>query len=257
MTDRDKVERRQPVAPLLPCPFCGGSVELEQATHGRNDRRDWWGVVCRNTMNLGGTCAIEQIPSASKEAAVERWNRRAACLNDAQPSTAPAHTDHPLRHYDRTCPSCTADVAVPRSDINDLLEYFEQREDASTDSGDWQGNEEMSFAQRLRALVGETRTAIPNPRSAGLDDMLPPPRDAASSVPEPNKYAASAVYATRRYPCGCGAQGFGDIPAYCAEHGTPPSMGVGPHEFAPDSRFDCAVCGQGPEDDAHKQHDRD
>ena len=58
---------------LLPCPFCGGPVELEYTVNSR----DWWGVKCRNTMNLGGTCAIQQIPSASKEAAIERWNRRA------------------------------------------------------------------------------------------------------------------------------------------------------------------------------------
>ncbi|WP_257829286.1 Lar family restriction alleviation protein [Burkholderia glumae] len=57
---------------LLPCPFCGGAVVLEQTI----DKRHWWGVKCRNTLNLGGTCAIEQIPSASPEAAVERWNRR-------------------------------------------------------------------------------------------------------------------------------------------------------------------------------------
>lgn len=42
-------------------------------------------------------------------------------------------------------------IAVPVYLFNDLLEYFEQREDASTDSGDWQGNEEMGLAQRLRA----------------------------------------------------------------------------------------------------------
>lgn len=65
---------------LKPCPFCGGPVELERATptfdrmHGH---REWWGVICRNTLNLGGTCAIQQTPSASKEAAVERWNMRA------------------------------------------------------------------------------------------------------------------------------------------------------------------------------------
>lgn len=66
-------------AELKPCPFCGGAVELERTTgsyekmHGQ---REWWGVVCRNTINVGGTCAIQQVPSASKEAAVERWNRR-------------------------------------------------------------------------------------------------------------------------------------------------------------------------------------
>lgn len=63
-------------AELKPCPFCGGSVRLEQPAD-RAPRDDWWGVVCRNTENLGGTCAIEQRPSRTKEAAVERWNRRA------------------------------------------------------------------------------------------------------------------------------------------------------------------------------------
>ena len=82
---------------LLPCPFCGGPVELESAPSTRSEvygKRDWWGVVCRNTINLGGTCAIYQIPSASKEAAIERWNRRAhlghpeprAEVMDEQPS---------------------------------------------------------------------------------------------------------------------------------------------------------------------------
>lgn len=58
---------------LLPCPFCGGSVYIERTIDGR----EWFGVVCRNTMNRGGTCAIQQLPSASREAAIERWNTRA------------------------------------------------------------------------------------------------------------------------------------------------------------------------------------
>jgi len=39
--------------------------------------RRWWGVICRNTINRGGSCAIQQIPSASIDAAAERWNHRA------------------------------------------------------------------------------------------------------------------------------------------------------------------------------------
>jgi hypothetical protein len=75
-------------ADLMPCPFCGGPVELERTTsrfeeeHGGH--RQYWGVVCRNTINRGGTCAIEQRPSASEEAAIERWNRRAA-MQTAEP----------------------------------------------------------------------------------------------------------------------------------------------------------------------------
>jgi hypothetical protein len=64
---------------LLPCPFCGGAVKLEEAERTRDrmmGERRWWGVVCRNTTNLGGTCAIQQIPSASEDAAISRWNMR-------------------------------------------------------------------------------------------------------------------------------------------------------------------------------------
>lgn len=66
-------------AALLPCPFCGGPVKLEKAHQGRHEiygMRQFWGIVCRNTMNHGGTCCMEQVPSASPEAAVARWNRR-------------------------------------------------------------------------------------------------------------------------------------------------------------------------------------
>ena len=58
---------------LKQCPFCGGDVEIEQTV----DDRKYFGVVCRNTMNRGGTCAIQQRPSASREAAEDRWNARA------------------------------------------------------------------------------------------------------------------------------------------------------------------------------------
>lgn len=95
-------------ADLLPCPFCGGAVELERTTgsfekiHGQ---REWWGVKCRNTINVGGTCAIEQVPSASKEAAVERWNRRAPSPQVAE--ELPHDFDTPLMrthlHHIRHC----------------------------------------------------------------------------------------------------------------------------------------------------------
>lgn len=78
-------------AVLKACPFCGGAVELEQASESysrEHGPRKWWGIVCRNTINQGGTCAIQQIPSVSPEAAIARWNRRPApkgALTDALP----------------------------------------------------------------------------------------------------------------------------------------------------------------------------
>jgi hypothetical protein len=66
--------------PLKPCPFCGGHVTLERAHqqyHNHFGLRQFWGIKCRNTMNLGGTCAVELIPTASPEAAAGRWNTRA------------------------------------------------------------------------------------------------------------------------------------------------------------------------------------
>lgn len=65
---------------LKPCPFCGGPVELENTINSRS----WWGVVCRNARNRGGTCAIQTRPSASKEVAIERWNMRAPVADERE-----------------------------------------------------------------------------------------------------------------------------------------------------------------------------
>jgi hypothetical protein len=65
--------------PLKPCPFCGESVRLQQASSEYNrihGKRNSYGVVCRSTKNLGFTCCMEQVPSASIKAAVMRWNMR-------------------------------------------------------------------------------------------------------------------------------------------------------------------------------------
>lgn len=68
------------VSPILkPCPFCGGEVHMEEVRQTFSDtygQRRWYGVVCRNTTNLGGTCCMEQVPSASISAATSRWNMR-------------------------------------------------------------------------------------------------------------------------------------------------------------------------------------
>lgn len=74
---------------LLPCPFCGGPVNLESAgdrVRLAEGRREFWGVVCRNTTNVGGSCCMEQVPSASKEAAIARWNTRAAAPPQSKPA---------------------------------------------------------------------------------------------------------------------------------------------------------------------------
>jgi len=64
---------------LKPCPFCGGYVKLEQTLEAKRAKSDeWWGVVCRNSKNIGGTCAIQQRASRTKEAAIARWNTRKA-----------------------------------------------------------------------------------------------------------------------------------------------------------------------------------
>ncbi len=68
---------------LKSCPFCGGQVKLEMVCVERHKMfglREFWGVVCRNKINHGFSCSIEQRPSASKESAVSRWNMR-----DGQP----------------------------------------------------------------------------------------------------------------------------------------------------------------------------
>lgn len=58
---------------LKPCPFCGGEVQLETV---KSRAGTLYGVVCRNTGNRGCTCAMEQVPSRSAEAAIARWNMR-------------------------------------------------------------------------------------------------------------------------------------------------------------------------------------
>lgn len=69
----DKIE-------LKPCPFCGGDAQMEPV---KLHSGTWYGVVCRNTGNLGGTCAIEQVPSRTPEAAAGRWNMRQIMINES------------------------------------------------------------------------------------------------------------------------------------------------------------------------------
>lgn len=38
----------------------------------------------------------------------------------------------------------------------------------------------------------------------------------------PDLIYAEGLYTKRAYPCGCTAEGPGDVPAYCSEHGKPP-----------------------------------
>lgn len=118
---------------LLPCPFCGGSVNLEQPaptwseSHGQ---RNWWGVKCRNTENLGGTCCIEQVPSASKEAAITRWNRRAQPVQPASDLERYLTKNYPdARGDDLTARVIdaleTMDVALGMSEVAQLVQPAE------------------------------------------------------------------------------------------------------------------------------------
>jgi len=79
---------------LLPCPWCGcfptvepwhGGVKTKHAVHCENDN------CPTGPMTTGET----------KDKAIARWNIRAA--------QQPSHTDHPARHWDRTCPACIAE----------------------------------------------------------------------------------------------------------------------------------------------------
>lgn len=95
---------------LKPCPFCGGPVELENTINSRS----WWGVVCRNTRNRGGTCAIQTRPSASKEVAIERWNMRAPVADERAAGINPDECDAEV--YKRG--TSVGLFAIPKEDAN-------------------------------------------------------------------------------------------------------------------------------------------
>jgi hypothetical protein len=110
------------VSDLLPCPFCGGPVRLERARDTQESimgTRKWWGVVCRNTINLGGTCAIEQLPSASEKAAVERWNRRATPAKCAE-----CNGSGSIGPERDPCVCVTHRLTPPDTKVIDLLREF-------------------------------------------------------------------------------------------------------------------------------------
>lgn len=116
MTDKSTTE-------LKPCPFCGGPVELERAGKTRSmirGEREWWGVVCRNTLNRGGTCAIQQIPSASKEAAIDRWNRRSAAHGEPSKEVSDSEREFITKRLRRVAKIVGLENAIP--DDDDLLE---------------------------------------------------------------------------------------------------------------------------------------
>jgi len=74
-----KDEEFQKNNPLLPCPFCGDPVALEEARTEYDSffgPRRFFGVVCRSVKNHSGSCCMQQVPSASRKAAIKRWNMR-------------------------------------------------------------------------------------------------------------------------------------------------------------------------------------
>jgi hypothetical protein len=108
---------------LLPCPFCGGPVTMERTADTWEPpygERKWWGIICRNTTNRGGTCAVQIAPSASPEAASDRWNMRngvraAASLGDARPC-AGANCGTTTGQHSAECIAEHARACAPRKD---------------------------------------------------------------------------------------------------------------------------------------------
>lgn len=113
-------------AALLPCPFCGCAVKLEKTHKNRHEiygERQWWGVRCTNNVNVGGTCAIEAIPTASPEAAIERWNRRAPAI--APPVAADAEPLEVMRaNFEDWYMTHTSDIkAAPLGSRDSMLQW--------------------------------------------------------------------------------------------------------------------------------------
>lgn len=82
-------------------------------------------------------------------------------------AAAPAHTDHPLRHWDRTCPACLVEPAGEMPEPIEPLEKILLWPEAETAKGEtvWgMGDIERGFQNmgmeinRLRARVGELET---------------------------------------------------------------------------------------------------
>jgi hypothetical protein len=83
-------------------------------------------------------------------------------INDSVSATGLAHTDHPLRHFDRTCPACIAENAVSTTGLREALE--DQR-DAWIDTRDNPAADEWikGFAQQQidAAIVALSATGLP------------------------------------------------------------------------------------------------
>jgi hypothetical protein len=90
-------------------------VEALQELVRLRDERDKIDAVDAKDWTLAQSLLLSKSTTDMRAA----WEAARAAL---QSHSSAAHTDHPLRHFDRTCPACNADAArnaIERSDLND------------------------------------------------------------------------------------------------------------------------------------------
>jgi len=120
---------------LLPCPFCGVVPVIERCADTFDyltGPRKWWGICCRSTLNLGGSCAVEIRPQASIEAAAKRWNTRAPAQSALDEANAI------IEQRNAMCSAYFAEVAELRREVEALRADADELIDtarASTDEG--------------------------------------------------------------------------------------------------------------------------
>lgn len=99
---------------LLPCPFCGGEVTVE------NDGA-WWSIACEK-------CDIYVEPYVSRGIAIAKWNQRAT---PAQPASVPMpktvrQTIEMVLHFGKRVGDTSTDVMINRG-IDEALAWLQRQ----------------------------------------------------------------------------------------------------------------------------------